>query len=384
MALFVDDVKVGGIKELCEKLKIPTTDIPYLKRTKEFEMVMDRDIHGNPKRDRDGNYETKRKIAGAPHYSVFVPSLGYEVRVRLATTQRKDKDNNYNYTPTFISMDPAEDGTTSINDPIEFTFWFLHPWCRQSPFYKAGSPAFFEYKDNDAASKSDNDNEENRINALSYIVGQYAKSMKQLRAIAKGLECAGVDDMTDEVVKKTLRTIATADPIGFINKVDSRETIFAGMVQDAVDKGILKTQSLNGMIRWYLNGKEILPVTFGMDPMNTLKDELSAKWYLYSKEIQDSLNGVNVSANLQSPELDEFFAEEQSHKIEQRAEITVEQRAYLKQMEQDAAFDAKIKKLSLVDPNDASTHHAVLSSYNKHKEAVEAYKTSLVQEEIPA
>lgn len=375
MALFIDDKKVGGVKDLLEVLKLEPNAIPYRKRTKEFQQIMPRDIHGNV-RMKDGRSMTTRNISGRPEFSIYVPKLGYEVRVRLAQTQRKDKDEGFIYTPNLISMIPGEDGVAPVTDDLEFAFWFLHPWCAHSPFKKVDTEAFFEYKDDDARSKTDNDTEENRINALSYIVGYNAKNIKDLRNLAKGMNVGGVDDMTDEVVKRELRLLANIDPVGFVNKIENRETVFSGQVQDALDKDILKLETLNGMQRWYLSGKEILPVSYGQDAMAVLKDELSTKWYLYSDKIEIALKSTETASNLQNPANDEVFAEHMPHIVEQKAELSPEQLAILKEMEVDVAYMEKIKGLAALDPTDPSLHHAKLKSYNANIEAINAYKSA--------
>lgn len=380
MSLFVDDKKVGGIKELCEALKIDPKSIPYGKRTKEFVQEMQHDHLGNPSRDLNGNYVTKRKIAGVPQYSIFVPKLGYEVRVRMAQTQRKEKDD-FVYSPKIVTMDPGEDGVSQINDEQEFAFWYLHPWNGTSPFHQSNAPVYFRYKDNEASSKIENDFEEAKINALGYIIGNYAKTTKQLRSIAKGLNFVGVDDMSDEFLKKQLRAKALENPIEFVNKVESREIIFSGQVQDAIDKGILATQNLNGMLRWYLNGKEILPIAYGMDSLAVLKEELSSKWYLYSDEIQRSLNGTTVADNLSNAANDEHFHEDMVHEVEQLAEVTPEMQALLKEFEVNYQYAEKIKKLAAIDPEQPGLHAGTKRSYENNKEAVELYKASLLVSE---
>lgn len=384
MAIYVDDVKVGGVKQLLEKLELPTNAIPYKKRVKEFQQIVQRDAHGNI-RMKDGRSMTTRNITGRPEYSIYIPKFGFEVRVRLANTQRKDKDDGYIYTPNIVDMIPGEDGVAAVTDDLEFAFWFLHPWCAHSPFKKIDTEAFFEYKDDDAKSKTDNDTEENRINALSYIVGYNAKSIKDLRTIAKGFNIGGVDDMTDEVVKKELRTLANNDPVGFINRIEDRETIFSGQVQEALDRKILDLKTFNGMARWYLGKDEILPISYGQDPLQVLKQEMSTKWYLYSERIEEGLRGVEIASNLQNPANDATFEHLMPVNIEQKAELTNEQLTLLKEMEADVAYAEKIKGLAALDPADPSLHHAKLKSYNNNIDAIKAYlKASTPREEILA
>lgn len=384
MSLFLDDRKVT-VPELCKELGIDIKDVPYKKRQKEFEQNMPRNADGSPKRDRDsGRYLCTRKVTGSPAFSVYVKSIGYDVKVRYATTQRKVKDGDFEYQPKIIDMIPGEDGVAAIQDDQQFVFWFLHPWNLHSPFHELGAPHYFEYKDDEAQSRASNDHEENMINALGYIVGQHSKSIRELRALAKGLNFTGVDDMTDEVLKKALRDYARRDPVLFMNHIESRETVFSGMIQDAIDKEVLVTQSINGMVRWYLNGKEILPVTYGMDPLVALKSEMADKWHLYAKDVQEAIAGVDIKSKLNLPEKDEVFADSMPHEIQYKAELTDEQRRILAKMKEEAWYEEKIKKLAAIDPNDENVHHATRKSYEANKEAVEAYKAAIAKEPVLA
>jgi len=380
MAFYVDDLKVGGVVELCKALKIPPVSVPFRHRVKEFEMNMERDARGNPKRDRDGNYETKRKIAGVPAFTAYIQGQS-EVRVRWAANQRKDKDNLFTYTPTMITLDPGEDGTVYLNNEEEFAFWYLHPWNLQSPFHEKGAPYYFEYKDNDLRSKTENDLEEARVDAISIVVGRNSFSISKLRTIAKGLNFTGVDDMSDEVLRKRLRDYASNDPNGFINKVDSREIVFGGKIQDAIDKGIIVLQNLNGMQRWYINGKELVPVAFGTDPVTVLKDEVSANYHLYAEELDKALSGMNVSAALNNPEMDKYFEEEPVPNVLTSFELTDEQKGFLRKMQEEDWFNVKIKKYAELDPA-AITNVQQKKAYNDNLPAIEAYKLSLRLMEI--
>lgn len=380
-SLFIDDKKVGGVKQLLEQLELPKDAIPYKKRVKEFQQMVQRDANGNI-RMKDGRSMTTRNITGRPEFSVFVPKLGYEVRIRLAQTQRKDKDDGFIYTPNIVDMIPGEDGVATVTDDLEFAFWYLHPWCAHSPFKKVDTEAFFEYKDDDAKSKTDNDTEENRINALSYIVGYNSKPIKELRTIAKGFNIAGVDDMTDDVVKKELRTLANNDPTGFITKIEGRETIFDGKIQELLDRKILDLRTFNGMSRWYLGESEILPISYGQDAIEVLRAELSVRYYLYAERIEDALKSVEIASNLQNPANDEAFEPLMPVNIEQKAELSSEQLALLKEMEADTEYMNKIKELAALDPSDPALHHMKLKAYNNNIDAINAYlKSSLLQQE---
>jgi hypothetical protein len=383
MPFYVNDKLIGGASDLLVELGIDQKLVPFRKRTKEFEKDMPRDINGNMLRDRDGNPLSKSKIAGKPEFTAHVPKYGYEVRIRYAETQRPSPENKEHmlYTPMLISLDPSEDGSIPMESEQQFVFWFLHPWNLHSPLHVKGSQAFYSYKDEDARSKSENDHWEAQINAVSRIVGEYALPKSQLKMVAKGLGIAGVDEMSDDTLRKKLRQLATADPINFVNKIESREIIFSGKIQEAIDRGIIALRTLNGMSRWYLNNSEIIPVPFGADDRSVLMDELSANLFKYIDEINASLENKTLASNLSNPEYDKFF-EQSVPEVKQVAELSFSQMEALRKMQEDEAYAAKIKKLASYNIEDQGLHYAQRKSYNDNIEAIEAYKKSL--QESPA
>lgn len=366
--IYLDDKAVNGKKGVCEYLKIDPNSIPSNRR-KEFEVTGGRV-------DRDGNLRVRKSIDGKPEYSVYVPHLGREVKVRYAVSQSPVREGGFRYTGKTL-MEPAEDGSVLMKDENEFIFWFIRPLNRQSPFRREGAKFYYEYKDNDAKAKSEIELEEARIDALSIIVGSDSWSMAQLRQLAKGMNISGVDDMTDLVVKKNLKDRAYKDPLEFYKTANSREVIFSGKIQEAIDLKVLHVVDKNGMRRWYLNDEEILPIQYGDDPLNALKNHLSSEWYKYADEVNRGLEGRTVASNLNNPANDEFF--EEAPKVSQKAEMNVSFIEALNELKKDEIKFEKIKKLAEADIEDPSLHWATRKSYNENKELIDAYKASLEQ-----
>lgn len=369
MAIYLDDKVMNGKKEVLEYLKLPTNSIPEVRR-KELEVL-------GGKRDRDGNLRISKSIYGVAEYTVFVPLLGREVKFRLATRQTPNKDRGFDYAPKNIGIEPAEDGTVLVTDELEFVFWFLRPMCDQSPFRKSSAKSFYRFKDNEANSKAEAAQEEARIDAMSMIYGSNRKSFKELREVAKGFNIPGVDDMSDAVVQSELKKQVIADPVLFYNKATSRELVFSGKVQHAIDQGILVVQNINGMKRWYLGSDEILPLSHGIDDVKALKEFLSEQWYLYSDTIQKLLDNKSIESNLANPSNDFSFFEQESFKgPEIKAELNASTIKALKEIEETPFLKEKILKLVDIDPEDPSIHFKTRESYDKNKHYIEAYRES--------
>lgn len=368
MALYIDD-KPMTKKAALDFLGISPSFIPQQRR---------KIVECNTKQiDRD-KFRPAKSIGGKPEYLVFVPHLEKEVRIRYATQQRPGKEpGSFSYPhPKTLSLKPAEDGTCLIPDELEFLFWFIRPMCLQSPFRNKDQQSFYQYQDNDARATADMALEESRILAMSIIVGPESWNDTQLRQLAKGMSVSGVNDMTPIVVKAELKKLAYKDPIVFYNKANSREVLFNGKIQEAIDGDVLKLKSMNGMQRWYLGNKEILPITFGQEPLNELKNHMAEKWYLYEAEIRDALLGIDISTKLNNAVNDPAFDKEPKVATERiRAELSDEEISLLAKFKKEDWFEGKMQKIHAYDKSDPEgMHPAQLKSWRENESVYEAWK----------
>ena len=369
MAIYIDGEVVTKSK-LFELLSVPKNAVPF-PREKRFKFPV--------RVDQDGNKRYLGRLL-CNEYSIYVPSLNREVRVRWATTQKKDKDQNFEYFPTDNEMKAGEGGEVVISDEMVYLFWYINPMNRQSPFRKPQAPVFYEFLDNDHLAKVDNDRDESRIIAMSIVLGNSSWDIARLRTLAKGMGIAGVDGMTDEVVKSQLKARAFKDPETFINQAESREVAFTGKIQEAIDRNIIQLKNLNGMQRWYMGQNEIIPVQHGVDARKVLDDHLSAKWFLYSDDINQLLEGVSVSNNLNKPENDEHFGK--TEKISGVAEVDNELwEAYLALKEDTFKMD-RVKKYADLDLTNPGLNTNTRKAAENIKDEIALYKKGLELEKV--
>lgn len=364
MAIYIDN-EVANKKKLFELLDIKTNSIPS-SREKRFQFPV--------RVDTDGNKRHLGRLL-CNEFSVYVPSLNREVRVRWANSQKKDKDGNFEYFPSDNTLQSGEGGEVLINDDMVFLFWYINPMNRQSQFRKPQAPVFYEFLDNDHLAKVSNDVDETRIIAMSIVLGNNAWSISRLRTLAKGMGIGGVNDMTDEVVKQTLKARAFKSPDDFINQAESREVAFSGKIQECIDRHLIDLRTVNGMQRWYLKNSEIIPVQYGIDPRKILDDHLSAKWYMYSDEITQLLTGTDIASNLASADNDEHF--EQSELIETVSEVDPETWKAYCDMKKDDVMYQKIAKYADIDPETPGVHPNQKTAILKYAKEIELYKKGL-------
>lgn len=366
MALYIDD-KAMTKKEALDFLRISPTFIPQVRR-KIIQCVtkqIDKDKVRPPK-----------SIGGKPQYLVYVLHLEKEVAIRFATSQRKDKDQNFVYPhPKTLALHPAEDGTVLIPDELEFLFWFLRPMCEQSPFRDKSLQFFYGFKDDHAKATADMEREEKYIRAIGILVGPDAWSDVQLKHLAKGMNIQSVDDMTPMVVKNELKKLAYKDPVIFYNNANSREVLFSGKIQEAIDAKVIVLKTLNGMQRWYLGNEEVLPIAYGQNALIELKNHMAEKWYLYSDKINEGLAGVDLASKLNNPQNDAAFEETKVPETRIRAELTPEEIEILKDIKSKDWLSDKMRKIDAYDKSDLDKmQHAQRKSYLDNKEIYEVWK----------
>jgi hypothetical protein len=265
------------------------------------------------------------------------------------------------------------DGTCLIPDELEFLFWFLRPMCLQSPMRRPEQVSFYQFQDHNERAERDLEMEEERMKAMSIFLGRDAWPDAQLKTLAKGLNIAGVDDMTPLVVKSELKKLAYKNPREFYTRASSRDIIFSGKIQEAIDGKVFVLKSLNGMQRWYMGAEELLPITYGQDPLNELKNMMAEKWYLYADKVNDALAKNDISAKLNNPVNDAVFKAEPELKI--KAELTDKELKFLAEIKKNDWLEEKMKKIHAYDKSEPDKMHpSQLKSWKENEEMYEAWK----------
>jgi hypothetical protein len=157
--------------------------------------------------------------------------------------------------------------------------------------------------------------------------------------------------------------------------------VFNGKVQEAIDRHILDLKSLNGMQRWYLGSREILPVQYGLDPRKVLDDELSSKWYMYADDINAALDHTNIGTNLANAENDEHFKTVDAV-IETPSEMSAEAWTSYQELKKDEIKLEKVKKYLDTDLSNPGLHALTRKAAESVQEEIALYKQGLKQESI--
>ncbi len=383
MAIYVDNEKMS-VNEVLQLLGLKDqVKIPESKRKRVFEFT-----RKTPDR-LNGGTRIPRSVNAIPQFSVYSEKLGYTVTIRYATSQKRKKDSEPEYSPLYLSMLPDELGFVEINDDFIFLFWYLHPTHELSPFYKSGTPVDYKFLNKDSIAKMEIEREEYLINGLAIIIGDNAWNIFQLRRLAKGLKEPGVDELTDSQVKQVLRNIAHKDPVGFYNSTRVADFMFEGLVQDAVDKKVLELKSLNSLERWYLNGEELLPISYGQDARKELSDFVATRVDVIEK-IKNGLAGKTVETAVRDPEVHAAIMGDVQNKPLNPSEKAASNREVeridenLSRVDTDESFRQKIAE-KLKEKLESETtgipmHHAKVKWFEENADAVKYFSEKYLQE----
>lgn len=371
--LYVDDVNVGG-KQLLAELGIDPDTVPK-KLARIFEInpaKLTKDEHGREKAPRALGVATKFDVYSKKHDKV--------VTVRYAETERSKNENGIRVTTYKPAQLFIRGKAGNINDDVAFIYMYLHPSCQQSPFRKLNQAFRYLFKDNEAVANADLLKEEQLMRSMSMIIGERALMVSQLRQIAKGMNIPGVDAMSDAELKNALKTLAKRDPVKFFNDSRSNSIQFNGLLQDSVDKGIVKIYSNNGFKRWHFGSEELCVINSGTDEMAALKEAVSKRMELIP-QLQTAMEGRTVESELDKPENQKYFADFKVSDDVTKQEISPNIRQENKEIDAQADHEANIKKLMEEEDAElagtAKMHYQRKNKLNEFRSEVDALRASL-------
>lgn len=156
-------------------------------------------------------------------------------------------------------------------DIEEAIYFWLHPKNKTSPFRspKTTKPWRYIFVDNEAVANQVIESIRILTEALNHA-GSLSGRTKVI--MAKGLNIQSVENMEPYQLTAALLNKAKENPALYMEKVAKNDTLFDGMIQDAIDKNMFISKDTSGLKSWFWNagpnnGEKIVDVTGGVqDP----------------------------------------------------------------------------------------------------------------------
>jgi len=377
MRLYIDD-KPSTIDEICVLLKIKKSEIPFQSKNRSFKR-----LGFDNKRDPQNQKPIVPRGHGIPcNINVVLPG-GETAKITYADSARQETRNGLTrlkYVPINLMLEGL---TLALTDDqvMKFFFLYIHNYNKQSPL-NIGKPnpnCIYQFNDTAKAAKEEDDKEEILFEALGLLKGL---ASPELRQVAKGYKMSNIDDLQDVEVRKLIRAKLKENPAQLILDLESNEIAIEGIIQDAIDKGIIK-QQINGTQRVYTLGeKQLAMVTVGNPSMPYLRAEIESNLEHYFPLLQKGID-AEISANiLKQPIANKFFAnfKKQTDEAPVYDPLTKEDKKVITETAQEKEAADKLRKYFIEDINNPKLHHAtikfmsekgdlIMEQWNKDKEA---------------
>jgi hypothetical protein len=149
--------------------------------------------------------------------------------------------------------------------------------------------------------KAREQNERNKLKATGFAL-IYSEDIEtdKLREVAAGMSISGTANMSRDELQSSLFAFLESDPEKFINNWESSIVTLRGLIQIAIDKGLLVYEKKNGVYRWYLLKDEVCIVGAHEDSRVALENAIkeSANTWLspLKKAVQGKESGYDESA----------------------------------------------------------------------------------------
>lgn len=378
---FIDDTEVG-VSELLSVLGVDRTLIN--KKSREFEI--------NPqmvKRDKQGNPKFPRALGIGTKITVHSKKYDRNVDVRIVETvkKRESRSGFVNvYSPQQIFIHGRYRHASNYE---EFIWMMINPDSEGSPFRAQNARWRYRFVDVEAIDSAEIEAERIRIRAMSLIVGDNAYTITQLRQIAKGMNIPNVDDMAPDSVRKELRKIAVQNPVAFYNACTGKEVVFNGMVQDAIDRGVLELKSSDGLRRWVFENEELGFVQANSDSVTIIRNIVLERAAELIPRIKDALNKKSTTEVLNNKNLDGLFDDfipkderENLPPVPPAKEVLNATAETNKELAKENRMMEYINYLDYNEEQIKSLHHTKQKFLNENREEIKAFKDKLTEQYV--
>lgn len=234
-------------------------------------------------------------------FDIFDENSGETVSFRYVDTApyRNVKTDKIVYTPVAIEF-PGSYFSFEKKDLEKVIYLYCHPHCFDSPLYTKGKP----YKYSHVNLKKEVRAKSNKINkideAFKLIESRPDDQLKPL-AIGLGIDLIPNADAGD--IRTALKEEAMRNPFGLVEQIEAGVVIFEGMIQSAVDDGVINQKQVGDQIIWSYNkgpkrGVQIVAInSVGSDAVRELKNYMTEHVDQYYPELTTYNRSIASNAN---------------------------------------------------------------------------------------
>lgn len=377
MRLYIDD-KPSNIDEICTLLKIKKNEVPFQRKNRSFKR-----LGFDNKRDPQNQKPIVPRGHGIPCSINVVLENGESKRITYADNSRQETRNGLTrlkHSPINLML-PGLTLALTDDQTTKFFFLYIHHYNKQSPL-NIGKPnpnCIYQFNDTAKLAKEEDDKEELFFEALSMLK---ALDEPQLRQVAKGYKMFGVDDLTEVEVRSLVRAKLKLNPAQFIVDLESNEIAIEGIIQDAIDKGIIAQVHSGTETVWNLGTKQLAKTPNGSLPMPYLRAEIESNLEHYFPLLEKGIESKVSATNLQKPDNAKFFQnfKRKNDSEQPYAPLDTLDKKLITETAQEKEIADKLRSYFNEDVNNPDLHHAkkksmiekaelIMVQWNKDKEA---------------
>lgn len=191
-----------------------------------------------------------------------------------------------------FTIEKASFSLSMKKDKELIVFLILSPYCEDSPLNVEGRKGMFRIQNLEKKARIQNELNKTKAMGFSLIYNEETDTEK-LREVAAGMSISGTAQMTREEIQSALFAFLEADPTKFINNWDSSIIVLRGIIQIAVDKGILVYKQKNGVYRWFLNDDEVCIVGAHEDSRVALENAVKESVNTWLAPLRKAVQGAS-------------------------------------------------------------------------------------------
>lgn len=236
-------------------------------------------------------------------YFEAIDGNGIQYRVRHSVTApRYNPQSKLNeFTDSKYLVDSHSFRISTKKDRELAAFFLVNPVNIDSPLREYNPNKAVRYKTQNLEKLAEKKNQYNKtLNSCLSVIFDEETPIDKLSTMAAGMGIFGTTDKSREELQDALSEKAQSDPNKFKHAWASGDTRFKGIVNVAIDKGILVKKEISRITHWYIENEPICIVPAGSDDKEVLISAITDNFDIWFNKIDKALKGVGHSDHIEA------------------------------------------------------------------------------------
>jgi hypothetical protein len=229
-----------------------------------------------------------------------IPKIGQTAVFFTNTLPSENAKGKMEYADPAYQFTDWQELIDPMRDTEKYLMFYLYKGCKQSPFNTGSYDFVLEDKAAESGAKLD------KYNKVFEVQSAVKAMDEEALKIFAGAFFVGVTQMEEQELRLKINEMITgvSDPKGLTKisqALEAKTTTFYGKIQIAIEQGIIRQETQNGVTRWNVSGwNETIIVPKSANANTYLKQYLVDRYDSAYAIVEEQLSGKTLATKIES------------------------------------------------------------------------------------